>query len=476
MSVKDRISRIMLVYPNQRWLKQDLVTTWNLSPYGICLLATMLKDRYQVKVLDCQFRDLSLEQFRRELEDFAPQVVGLSLLTSEYAPILDLAAEVVKSISPQIITIAGGVHVTTQYFKVMKNHQIDYAVRGEGERVLRQFLDFLNGDASKPEKGLVWRDETAGLVALEPDRIEDLDALPLPDYGLLDYRAYTETKPRYGVDSPIVFPYARILTSRGCPIGCAFCQVKHISGNKWRPRSARAVVDEITWLVEEYGIKSFIIEDDNAFVDRARTKEMLRLLIERGLNLKWKAAGVPIFRMDEETFDLMAQSGCQMIGVAIESGVPRILKQVISKPVDLDQVPGLIALAKSRGIFVAANFIIGFPDETWDEIRQTLRFAETCGADYVKIYAAQPLVGTKLFDMAKELGVLQGEETTVDWRYGRIATDQFTPKDISILRCYEWDRINFSDPDKRRKTAAIMDIDLDELTRIRKETRGQLTF
>lgn len=236
------------------------------------------------------------------------------------------------------------------------------------------------------------------------------------------------------------------------------------------------MVDEITFLKERYGIKGFIIEDDNAFVRKSRTKEMLCLLKERNFNLKWKAAGVSIFAMDEETFELMAATGCQMIGMGIESGTPRVLKEIIKKPVDLEKVPRLIDTTKRYGIFVAANFLIGFPGETWEEIRQTLRYAETCGADYCKIYAPQPLLGTELYEIAKKMNCIVGEETDVDWRYGRICTSEFTPKDISILRAYEWDRINFTDPKKLQKTADIMGITVRELNEIRKKTRDSLTF
>lgn len=470
------IRKVMLVYPNQRWHKFDLTTTWNLSPYGICMLATMLKDKYEVCIVDAQFYDLSENEFRRRVDEFAPDCVGISMLTSEYAPILDLTAGIVKASNPDIITIAGGVHVTTQYHQVMQNGDIDYGVRGEGEYVLRQFLDYLNQEAEFPCKGLIFRRENSRLEALAPDRIADLDQLPLPDYSLVDYPAYANARPRYGVDTLSVFPHARILTSRGCPVGCSFCQVKLISGPKWRMRSAQKVVDEIVHLKENYGIKGFIVEDDNAFVQKRRTKQILRLLKALDLDLKWKAAGVPVFKMDAETFDLMAATGCQMIGLAVESGSPRILKQIIKKPVNLETVPELIRQAQQRGIYVATNFVIGFPGETWDEIRQTLHFAETCGTDYVKIYAAQPLVGTELFDIAKKMNCLVGDETTVDWRYGRIASDQFSAKDISILRAYEWDRINFSDPRKLRKTAAIMGISVAELNTIRKQTRDNLSF
>lgn len=476
MDTKSPINRIMLVYPNQRWHKYDLTTTWNLSPYTLCMLATMLQDKYEIKIVDAQFYNMSEEQFKKEVQDFQPDCVGISVLSSEYASILDITAAIIKETNKDIITIAGGVHVTTQYYRVLENKDINYAVRGEGEYVLSDLLAYLNGEATFPGKGVVFRNGGGNITALPPDLIRDLDALPLPNYDLVDYPAYTNTGPRYGVDSVHLYPYARLLTSRGCPFGCSFCQVESISGKKWRMRSPEKVVDELAFLKAKYGIKAFIFEDDNPFGQKKRTKEMLCLIKERDLNLKWKAAGVAVFLMDEEIFKLMAETGCQMIGIAVESGTERILKQVIKKPVDLKKVPAMIKMAQKYGLYVAANFIIGFPGETWDEILQTVRFAETCGADYCKIYPANPLVGTKLFDMAKELNLIVGDPNKVDWRYGRIKSSEFSPKDISILRVYEWDRINFSDPRKREQTANIMGITVEELNEIRKATRDNLTF
>ncbi len=476
MEAVKKIKKVMLVYPNQRWLKHDLTTTWNLSPYALCLLAAMLEDKYEVKIIDAQFQNLTQEQLKEEIIKYQPDCVGVSVLTSEYAPILDITVKIIKAVNRNIITIAGGVHVTTQYYRVMENRDVDYAVRGEGEYVLNNFLDYLNGERAMPEKGIVYREKDGTIKHLPPDLIEDLDSLPLPNYELVDYSAYTNTGPRYGVDTINLFPYARILTSRGCPIGCSFCQVESISGRKWRSRSPEKVVDELVMLKEKYGIKAFIFEDDNPFCSKERTKKMLRLIIERKLNLKWKAAGVAVVAMDEEIFRLMSESGCQLIGMAIESGSERILKQVIKKPVDLQKVPELIKTAQKYGIFVVGNFIIGFPGETWAEIRQTLRFAETCGLDYCKIYPANPLVGTRMFDIAKKMNCIVGDEDKVDWRYGRIRSEEFGPKDISILRVYEWDRINFTDSAKRAKTAAIMGLSVEKLEEIRKATRENLIF
>jgi anaerobic magnesium-protoporphyrin IX monomethyl ester cyclase len=476
MFKRKKIQRVMLVYPNQRWYKYDLTTTWNLSPYMLCMLATMMNGKYEICIVDAQFYNMSQELFGEKVEEFQPDCVGISVLSSEYASILDTAATIIKEVNKEIITIAGGVHITTQYKRVMENKDIDYAIRGEGEYVLRDFLGYLNGETEFPTKGIIFRNENDKVIAKSPDIIQDLDALPIPNYDFVDYEAYANTGPRYGVDSVHIYPHARLLTSRGCPIGCSFCQVESISGKEWRMRSAENVVEELVFLKKRYGIKAFIFEDDNPFGQKKRTKEMLLLLKERKLKLKWKAAGVAIFMMDEEILKLMVETGCQMIGVAIESGTERILKQVIRKPVNLKKVPEMIKMAQNYGIFVAANFIIGFPGETWDEIMQTIRYAETCGADYVKIYPANPLVGTRMFEMAKKLNVIVGDEKDVGWRYGRIESDEFSPKDISILRVYEWDRINFTDPKKCERTARVMGKTVEELNEIRKETRNCLTF
>ena len=478
MNSVQNVNKVILMFPNQAWYKFDLTTTWNLSPYVLCLLGEILIRRgYSVKIIDCQFYNMSEEEFKKELEDYQPDLVGISILTSEYADTADMAARIAKEVNPQIVTIMGGVHPTTQHKRVMRNKDIDYACRGEAEEVFPQFLDWLNARAEFPHKGIVYRDELGNIVALPPDYIQDLDALPRPNYDLVDFEAYTMTGPRYGVDTIQVFPYARILTSRGCPVGCSFCQVESISGHKWRHHSAERVVDDLKWLKKKYGIKAFIFEDDNAFATKWRTRKLFTLLKEADLNLQWKAAGVTIWTMDKDILRLMAETGCQMLCIAIETGTNRVMNDVIGKPVKLESILPIIKYASEElGIFMAANFIIGFPGESWEEIRTTLRYAETCGVDYVKIYPAQPLVGTKLYDMAVEMDAIVGDHEEVGWRYGRMRSTEFNQKDISILRVYEWDRINFTDPVKRARTAKIMGISEKKLNQIRTNTRNKLTF
>ena len=471
-----KINKLMLIYPNQRWLKTDITTTWNQTPYAICLLAAMIRDMVSVKIIDAQFYNLSREAFKNEIRDFKPDMVGVSLLSSEYGEIGNMSVSDIKEVDKTIITVVGGVHVTTMYKKVMENSLIDYAVHGEGEYILPGLINYLNGKGQYPQTGLIRRRTDGSLEVLPRSIVEDLNSLPMPAYDLIDYKKYAMTIQRYGVDAPSRLPFARFPTSRGCPMGCSFCQVDAICGKKIRFRSEENVVKELSYLINQYGIRAYHFEDDNAFFFKDRTKKLLKMMIDKELNLSWKATGVFLPSLDEEICHLMAKSGCEMLNIAVESGSIRVLKEIIGKPIDLIDVPKKIAMAQKEGIYIAANFILGLPGESWEEILKTVSYAESCGADYVKFFMATPLFGTRMYDLAKELKCIVGDETKVDQRYSVLKGVDWEPKDVSILRVYEWDRINFSDPQKRSRTARIMNISLEELDNIRQSTRNTLNF
>ncbi len=469
--------KLVLVYPNQRWLKDDIVTTWRLDPRTIGVLAAVVRDIVDVEILDANMRNLSLEAFREAMADAQPDYVGISLLTTEYAPILYQAAETVKSVDPSTVVIAGGVHVTLHFADVIRHESIDYCCRGEGEDVLRELLLYLLGQGPLPQAGLVYR-EGDRVVEQPKAVVEDLTKLPWPAYDLLDFQKYCDTDARKGANRFPELPGMAMLISRGCPYRCSFCQVATISGRQARVREPADVIEEIRFAKERYGIRSITFFDDNFFLPKKEMKELLRLMCAEKLNIKWQAAGAAIWVLDDEFLDLMQQSGCVGVTVALESGVQRVLDEIIDKPIkDIGKMPERIAQIQQRGIWVAANFIIGLPGETWEEIRQTVRFAEVCGADYVKFYVAVPLHGTRMYDMAREMGVLGGasEDVAVDWRYGQIVSDEWTPKDVSTLRVYEWDRINFA-PGRIERVCDIWGMTIEEINRTRKATRDSLTF
>ena len=432
----------------------------------------MVKGMCEVEILDANFMNLTETDFQSQLKDLRPDIVGITVLMDQYACSGHKAAELVKVLDKKIQVLMGGVYTTTNPNLVMEDNNIDYAVVGEGEYVFKDLIGFFLEKNALPEKGICFRSNGKVLNRGHSDFINDLNAIPLPAYHLINFDEYAKNAYRRSVDAPQKFPYARILTSRGCPCECTFCQVEVITGKKFRYRSASNVLDEIEWLKNKYNIKSLIFDDDNLFLNKKRAKEFFQGMIDRNLVMPWVAISVAVFALDEELIKLMRATGCEYIDVAIESGTERVLKKIIKKPLNFENAKRMMNLAMKEGIYVAANFIVGFPTETWDEIRQTIKFADDIDVDYVKLFAAIPLRNTKLWELCEKEGIFKKGFTGSDvrWSSGQIETSEFSANDLTILRAYEWERINFSDPEKRRRTAKIMGITEVELSRIRRKT------
>ncbi len=466
--------KLLLVVPNFNWVAGDLHTFWHLVPYNLCLLAAVVRDRVDVEILDAYAANMESKTFVEVVSESGASIVGITVLMDQFAPAGHECARLVRAALPESQVLMGGVYVTMNPAKVMADPNVDFAFVGEGEETISQFVDWVLGEDNFPVRG-VWRREAGKpLPAERANFIMNLDALPRPAYDLIDFRAYSNTVSRKSVDSPPLLPYARIFTSRGCNVGCCFCQVESIQGKRFRPRSPENVLDEIEWLRDEYGIKSLIFDDDNLYTNRKRATALFQGLINRGLDMPWISISTAVFKLDEKMVDLMARSGCKYICIAIESGTERVLKQIIGKPVDYSHAKGMTKLAQSRGIFVAANFIIGFPTETWDEIRQTITFAEELQCDYIKLFHAIPLRQTRLWELCEEDDAFRigFSHEGIRWNTGQIETPHFAANDLTILRAYEWDRINFATPEKREQIAEQMNISLEQLDEIRRNTRA----
>jgi anaerobic magnesium-protoporphyrin IX monomethyl ester cyclase len=469
------MKKLLLTYPNQLWQKFDITTTWVLNPATLCGLAAMVKDIVEVKIIDANYYNLTQEQFEEDIRKFEPDYVGISVLTSEYGITLDIAASIVKGVNSKTIVIAGGVHPTIEFMTVIQNTDIDYVCRGEGEHVFRDLLLYLDGKGNAPKEGFVFK-KPGGVEVQSQAIVSDLSKLPWPDFSLITLEDYLYTEHRKGPQRPPAMPYYRLRVTRGCPFRCSFCQVESINGLKIRTRDPKDVVNEIICYKEKYGLKALVFDDDNLNGAKAFFKKVLQLMIEKEVNLPWQIIAFAVWLLDDEMLDLMSKAGCTQIIVAIESGNQRVLNEIVQKPINLEKIPPLIQKVKQKRITVLANFIVGFPGEKWDEIRETIRYAENCGADYVKIFIAVPLKNTKMWEMAESLDSFESDanEVVVDWRNGQLKTDEWCGKDISILRAYEWDRINFNTPEKRAKVAEIWGISEEEMNQIRKETRDAL--
>ncbi|MEK6875345.1 MAG: radical SAM protein [Nanoarchaeota archaeon] len=468
------MGKVILMYPNCRWVDGwENKTIWNLHPYNLGVLSATLEDSFDTGIFDANIDNISKDDFYDFLKRENPDIVGISVLTNEYGESGLIGARIAKLANPNIKTIIGGVHATSNPESIITDSSVDYVVLGEGEYVLKDLCNHILHKKSIPSKGVVFKNINGEVVNTGMSNfIENLDALPLPSYDKVDFMKYATSVQRESVDRPRAMPYANILTSRGCPYQCCFCEAGKISGKKPRLRSIENVIGEIEWLKEKYHINALIFDDDNLVIDKNRAKGLFKKMIQRKLNLKWNAIAMAAYKLDDEIIGLMKESGCEYVDIAIESGVKRVLHDIIHKPLDLDKAKNVSKSLMDAGIDLAANFIVGFPGETWEEIRQTIKFAEELNADYTKIFIATPLPNTELYEIAKKGGYLRkGFNFNKHlWSDGWIETEEFRPQDLKILRAYEWDRLNFSNSAKREKIADMMGITEDRLNEIRKET------
>jgi radical SAM superfamily enzyme YgiQ (UPF0313 family) len=231
-------------------------------------------------------------------------------------------------------------------------------------------------------------------------------------------------------------PWASVITSRGCHYACVFCTAHLTKGRKWRFRSPENVVDELEHLVDIYGIKQVAFNDDNMTLDKNRMGVICDLIVERGLDIDWYTPnGIRADTLDEKLLVKMKKSGCKRIYIAPESGVQRIVDQVIKKNMNLKYVEKAVALSRKVGIKVSCFFVIGFIGETKEDIKASIKYAERLkrlGADRFYFSYAMPLYGTELYQQAKEGGFLKDDfnDEVLSAVEPVIETSEFTKDDL----------------------------------------------
>ncbi len=469
------MKKFVFIIPNSRWFNAG---KWIIYPYNVCLLSAVLESHYDVRVIDCNAENIALNDLAKSIAEVKADFIGISCLAVEYSKHAHAVASVVKDSFPLITVILGGVYCTLMPECAMEDTNVDYCVLGEGEVSLTNLLECIeNGGIPNGLNGVAYRNN--GKVIIKPQKqfIQDLDSLPLPDFEKVNFMQYLFVDEKFSfTDTRDATPAAKIYTSRGCPAGCNFCAVENIDGKIFRARSVESILNEIEWMINKYGIKEIVFYDDNLLFNQDRAKKLFRGIIDRKFNLKLKPANVAVYRMDKELLDLMKQAGVTMLVFAVESANNRVLKNIMGKPLQIEVIKPLVNYAKELGFRCAALFVIGNPGETWDEIRETFRFAESLEV-YCHFSIATPLPKTRLYNdavkdnyLVSDFSFHSGHGCSRGW----ILTDEFSPFDVEALRVYEWDRVNFSTLEKRKRVARFFKLNEEEIKNWPIETRRNL--
>lgn len=383
-------------------------------PLGLAYLAAYLENKgVSVAILDIAAEGinqrkkinqkirygLSNQAIIKKIKHYSPQIVGIGCQSTLHAAEAQETACLVKKANPEILVVMGGAHPSVMFEKLLQDKNIDLVIKGEGEltfwEIIRRFKQ------KKSLKKILGTNNN-----LPRPRIKNLDVLPFPARHLLPMEIYFQQarqKTNYNFGQRVM----TMISSRGCPGSCVYCSVRTIWGRVWRGRSAKNVVDEMEILIEIYGADEIHFLDDSIGVDKERLQQICREIIKRDLKIRWTTPnGIAIWLLDKKLLKLMKRAGCYRLTFGLESGNQEILQDYIGKHYNFDQAKELIAFASRLGLWTIATFILGFPDETREQIEETINFAMATDLDFAVFYLANPFPGTAMYDDFLNQGLL----------------------------------------------------------------------
>ena len=401
--------RILLVRAKPTFMDMILGIPIGLAYCG----AVAEKAGHEVEILDLALEksvESSFAVLRQRLAQKKYDLAGLTCMTVEYPGSVE-TAKVIRECDPSLPIVFGGQHPTIESEEVIDNGVCDFVVVGEGEDTfldLARALEAAQDPAEVP--GILFHRNGSAIRTFPRSQSVDIEALPWPAYHLLEVDRYFEMESaRY---TPRHKRAIQIFTSRGCPWRCTYCH--DLFGKKFRGRSAENVFGEMRMLFHKYGVREYMIEDDIFNLDIPRAKQICDSIINSEMNdqvFMQFGNGLRLECFDEELVRTLAQAGTHHIAVAIESASPRIQK-LIKKNLHLNKAKDVLAWTRRYGISTLGFFMIGFPTETVDEIRQTIDFARKTDLDEALFSIVIPYAGTEINKMVYEQGLYDPDEVS----------------------------------------------------------------
>ena len=367
-------------------------------PLGLLYLAASQKkfSSHEVEVLDTQPLRFSYENLRSHLEGCRYDVVGVAAMTFTLIDAYK-TVRLVREVMPDAAVVLGGTHIHLFPEESINLKGVDYALMGEAEESFLHFLDGFADPAMLPRiPGLVYK------VGREVRQnsflpLKNLDGIPFPDRSLLEVNHYSSLLSKGALSTTII-------SSRGCPFQCAFCD-RPLSPvtSLFRYRSPGSVVDELEECVG-LNIRDFLFYDDTFTVKRDRVLAICEEILRRNLQIRWDIR-TRVDLVDEEMLRMLKRAGCQAVHYGVEAGNDRILK-VIKKGFPISKVREIFHLTRRIGVETLAYFMIGLPSEREEDIQDTFDLARELKPDYAHFSIFSPYPGTELYNLGLEKGII----------------------------------------------------------------------
>lgn len=391
--------KITLIVPPEGY-----TTRMGTHTLGLTYIAGVLEaGGHSVEIIDSIIEKLSWNGFENKIKKSNADVFGITCDTNSRFKVFKAARKIKELLDVPVIL--GGPHVTfTDVDTLSCINDVDIVVRGEGEYTMLELVNALEkGENLRDVKGISYREN--GQIVKNPARepVKDLDSLPFPARHLLPLKKYNE---KLEVIERI--KCAGVIFSRGCPNRCTFCSESAFWGKPFRLASPKRAVDEIEFLINEYGYNAFDFWDSTFNLLPKWSMQICDEILKRKLDIKWYCR-IRADRANRELLEKMKASGCIALGVGVESGSPRILKS-IKKSITIDQVKDLAKLAMELDFHTKFFFMYNLPRETLNDIKMTFNLMRELESYGNKIQApiahTQIYPGTEIEIIAKNMGIL----------------------------------------------------------------------
>jgi radical SAM superfamily enzyme YgiQ (UPF0313 family) len=401
--------RILLVNPTTRNYGKG-ITIAAAAPLGLLSLAAVLRDDgHNIRIYDHNVENNGL----KECLKFEPDLVGVTSFTGlMIRDALDLSNYFHQRDIP---VVWGGIHASLMPIQTVKDENIDMVVVGEGEETIVELADAMENKRKLDAiKGLVWTKNNGSKIVENTPRplIKDLDLLPFPAWDLIDEKKYEKTLMGWESSSSEFFS---IQTSRGCPYRCGFCYNTVFNARKWRAKSADRVIEELSFLKDNYNINRVNFRDDNFVVNRKRAIKICKEIYKNQLDVEF-GIDCRADLLTENFAKILKLGGCDQIYFGIESGSPRILR-FINKDITLQQAMDSVNICKKLGIKSSTSFILGFPTETKTDIQLTEKFIMKLMPDRLLVKIFVPYPGCKLYDYVVNKKIFTPPDKLEGWAF-----------------------------------------------------------
>ena len=396
----------------------DITTIFNLMPpLGILSIAAWLeKHGVEVEIIDGYASRESHEVMVAKIIASGCSAVGFSCTTSSF-PETNRIATLLKEKAPNIATVLGGAHSCTIGARLLDSYPaLDYLVIGEGENTM---LELARAGFNNVETipGVAYRGaDGKGVCSGQRELIKELDTLPFPAYHLLPNFPKRYRLPLFSYPKA---PNSSIISSRGCPYACSYCD-RSVFSRGFRFNSPEYILEHVAMLNRDYGIRHVFFYDDLFTFDRKRVAEFCELKAKKGIRVSYNCIARPE-HMDAELLALLKDSGCWQINFGIESGDPEVLKKH-RKFYGLDEVGEKLLMVKKAGIRVKGLFMVGLPSEDEGTIRRTIDYALSLPLDEINVTKFTPFPGAPVYKNIRDFG-----EFNENWELMNCINTVFVP-------------------------------------------------